>query len=159
MKERDQIEFACVKSEVEDYMTTCIAINGIDLKRIIAKTERGQLARKGVAIEGGCYEGISLFIAFHHQNHFLGKTLNDYIYPEERFAIYEYKYSGVPGDHSLTCKITFNSNEVIWHDFKNFSQINPIEINYSDLEFRFCLEQYQKAIDKIKYDKVVNIFA
>ena len=91
-------------------------------------------------MENGCYEGISFFIAFDNQNHFLCRTLSDYIYTGNRYALYDYKNSGIPGDHSLTCKITLESDKVIWHDFKNFSKIIPFNLDYGNLKFQFSLD-------------------
>ncbi|MEM8887592.1 MAG: hypothetical protein AAGD28_06365 [Bacteroidota bacterium] len=141
-----EIEFGYLKSELEDYMTTAIYVNGINLKGIIEEIEIKQLASKGLTIQNGCYEGISYFIAFHNQNHFLRETLSDYIYQDQRYALYDYKYSGVPGDHSLSCKISIEPEEVRWYDFKNFSKIIPYQLDYGDLEFRFCKNQYCEAI-------------
>lgn len=141
-----------MRSDLEDYLTTTIHLNGVNLKNIIEKIEVEQLAKKGLQVQNGCYEGISFFIAFHYQNHFLCKTLNDYIYYNYQYTLYDYKYSGIPGDHSLTCKISINSKEVCWYNFKNFSKIIPFEIDYGGLEFCFCKEQYCEAIKSIKLD-------
>lgn len=148
---RDKIEFSSIKSNLEDYMTTLIFINGIDLRSIVGSIERKQCAKKGICLRGGnCYEGICFFIAFHYQNHFLLRTLEDYIYDGQRFTLYDYVYSGIPGDHSLTCKISINEEEVIWYDFKNFSKVLPLEFDYENLEFRFCINQYFDAINSIR---------
>ena len=64
------------------------------------------------------------------QNHFLRETLRDYIYLEERFTLYDYKYSGMPGDNSLMCKIAIGHTDVVWYDFKNYSKIIPFEMDY-----------------------------
>ncbi|MEM9648508.1 MAG: hypothetical protein AAF969_08500 [Bacteroidota bacterium] len=154
----DKIDFGCVRSELEDYMTTSICINGIDLKDIIEEIETEQCAEKGLNIQNGCYEGISFFIAFHNQNHFLCSTLNDYMHIGERYTLFEYKYSGIPGDHSLTCKISIGPEEILWHDFKNFSKVLPFDLDYGNLKFRFCKKQYCKAIDIIKNDREENMF-
>lgn len=118
---------------------------------IIGKIEAKQLAKKGLYIQNGPYEGISSFIAFDNQNHFLCKTLDAYIYSNQRYTLYDYKYSGIPGDHSLACKISIGSKEVIWYDFKNFSKIIPFELNYGDLRFRFSIDQYLDAINAVRY--------
>ena len=76
----DSIEFGYTKSKLEDYMTTSITINGLDLKKKTQAIEHPQFAKKGICMENGCYEGISFFIAFDNQNHFLCRTLSDYIY-------------------------------------------------------------------------------
>ncbi|MEM9362138.1 MAG: hypothetical protein AAGA43_05855 [Bacteroidota bacterium] len=157
--EIDKISFGCLKSELEDYLTTVIYINGVDLKRIIEGMEAEQMAKKGLNVCNGCYEGISLFIAFHNQDHFLGKTLKDYIYQDQWYTLYDYKYSGVPGDHSLSCKITFEDQQVVWHSFKNFSKIISFDLDYNNLEFRFTKEQYLEAIETIKNDSEKNLFA
>jgi len=141
----DEIRFGCVRSQLEDYMTAAIYINGVDLKMIVEKIEAEQLTKKGLHIQNGFYEGISSFIAFDNQNHFLCKTLDDYIYSKERYTLYDYRYSGIPGDHSLTCNISIEPKEVIWHNFKNFSKIIPFELNYRDLTFRSCINQYLDA--------------
>jgi len=148
--QKDEIKFGTVRSGLEDYLTTTIYLNGINLKNIIEKIEVEQLAKKGLQVQNGCYEGISFFIAFHYQNHFLCKTLNDYIYYNYQYTLYDYKYSGIPGDHSLTCKISINSEEVCWYNFKNFSKIIPFEIDYGGLEFCFCKKQYCEAIKSIR---------
>lgn len=155
----DKIDFGCVKSELEDYMTTLIYINGIDLKHIVEGIEAQQFAQKGLTIQNGSYEGISFFIAFHNQDHFLCKTLHDYVYQEEQYTLFDYKYSGIPGDHSLTCKIAIGSEEIVWYDFKNFSKIIPFELEYGNLQFRFSTKQYREAIDVIKNDSAENMFA
>ncbi len=154
----DEIGFGCLKSELEDYMTTAIYVNGINLKEVIEEIEREQVAKRGLRIRNGCYEGVSFFIAFHHQNHFLGKTLNDYVYPDQQYTLYDYKYSGIPGDHSLTCKISVGSKEVTWHDFKNVSRIIPFELDYEGLTFRFCKDQYCNAIDLARNNPEESIF-
>ncbi|SEL98146.1 hypothetical protein SAMN05216436_10160 [bacterium A37T11] len=146
----DKIRFENVKSQLEDYLTAAIYINGVDLRIIIEKMEAEQLAKNGLYVRSGCYEGISSFIAFDNQNHFLCKTLTDYIYSNQRYALYDYKYSGIPGDHSLTCKISIGPKEVIWHDFKNFSKVISVELNYEDLAFRFCIDQYLDAINTVR---------
>ncbi|MEM9549397.1 MAG: hypothetical protein AAGA77_25735 [Bacteroidota bacterium] len=159
IKAKDKIQFGCLKSLLEDYMTTSIYINGVDLKEKIEKIEVRQCAKRGFKVCNGCYEGISFFIAFHYQNHFLCRTLKDYIYDGQHFALYDYKFSGIPGDHSLTCKISLVGDEIIWHDFKNFSKIIPFELDYEGLEFRFCIDQYREAIDEIRSNKEENMFA
>ncbi|MBX2921039.1 MAG: hypothetical protein KF746_02515 [Chitinophagaceae bacterium] len=153
-----KISFGCVRSQLEDYMTAAIFINGVDLRMIIEKIEAEQLAKNGLNARNGFYEGISSFIAFHNQNHFLCKTLDDYIYSNQRYALYDYRYSGVPGDHSLTCKISIEPEEVIWYDFKNFSKIIPFDLNYGDLGFRFCIDQYFDAINAVRNNTVENIY-
>lgn len=82
-----KIRFGCSKSELEDYMTTTIFVNGIDLNCIIEEIETEQFVKRGLTLQNGGYEGISFFIAFHNQNHFLCSTLKDYIYQEGRGAI------------------------------------------------------------------------
>lgn len=69
----DKIRFGCVRSQLEDYMTAAIYINGVDLRMIIEKIEVAQLTKKGLRIQNGFYEGISSFIAFDNQNHFIRK--------------------------------------------------------------------------------------
>lgn len=155
----DKIRFGCVRSQLEDYMTAAIHINGVDLRMIIEKIEAEQSAKNGLHIQNGFYEGISSFIAFDNQNHFLCKTLDDYIYPNQRYTLYDYKYSGIPGDHSLTCKISIGPKEVIWHNYKNFSKIMPFELNYGDLEFRFCIDQYLDAINAVRNKMVENVYS
>ncbi|WP_103867382.1 hypothetical protein [Aquimarina sp. I32.4] len=157
--QRDKISFGSIKSELEDYMTTVIYLNGINFKNIIEEIEVKQFEKKGLHIQNGCYEGISFFIAFHNQNHFLCETLNNYIYQDQRYTLYDYKYSGIPGDHSLTCKISIGVKDIYWHDFKNFSKIIPFEINYKDLEFHFCKEQYCEAINLVRNNTEENMFA
>ena len=44
----DVIEFGCIKSELEDYMTTSININGIDLKKKIEQIELPQFINRGI---------------------------------------------------------------------------------------------------------------
>ncbi|WP_108868543.1 hypothetical protein [Aquimarina aquimarini] len=157
--QRDKISFGSIKSELEDYMTTVIYLNGINFKNIIEEIEVKQFKQKGLHIQNGCYEGISFFIAFHNQNHFLCETLHDYIYQDQRYTLYDYKYSGIPGDHSLTCKISIGAKDIYWYDFKNFSKIIPFEINYKDLEFHFCKEQYCEAINLVRNNTEENMFA
>ena len=157
--QKDVIEFGSIKSELEDYMTTSIYINGIDLKKKIEQIELPQFANRGINIKTSCYEGISFFIAFHNQNHFLCRTLSDYIYTDNRYTLYDYKCSGIPGDHSLACKISMNNDMFIWHDFKNFSKIIPFDLDYRGLEFHFSIDQYREAISLIRNNKAKNIFA
>lgn len=154
----DKIDFGCLRSELEDYMTTVIYVNGTDLRSIIDQIEMKKSIQNGLKIQNDLYEGISFFIAFHNQNHFLCETLNDYIYDEKRYTLFDYKYSGVPGDHSLTCKIEIGVDEVIWYDFKNFSKIFETELNYNGLEFRFSTDQYFEAINTIRNSTEENIF-
>ncbi|MEM8965247.1 MAG: hypothetical protein AAGE93_02445 [Bacteroidota bacterium] len=154
----DEIGFGCLKSDLEDYLTTAIYINGTNLKEVIEELEKEQVAKKGLHIRNGCYEGVSFFIAFHNQNHFLGRTLPDYVYHDQQYTLYDYKYSGIPGDHSLTCKISIDAQEVVWHDFKNISRIIPFELDYGGLTFRFCREQYGEAIHLAKNNTEENMF-
>ena len=42
----DVIEFGSIKSELEDYMTTSIYINGIDLKKKIEQIELPQFVNR-----------------------------------------------------------------------------------------------------------------
>jgi hypothetical protein len=157
---RDKIEFSYVKSQLEDYMTTLIFINGTDLKSIIGNIEKRQCAKEGFCMrQGGCYEGICFFIAFHYQNHFLLRTLDDYIYDGQRFTLYDYRYTGIPGDHSLTCKISIGKDEVIWHDFKNYSKISPIEFDYGKLKFCFGINQYFDAISAARMNTLEGNFS
>jgi len=51
----DSIEFGCTKSKLEDYMTTSITINGIDLKKKIQAIEHPQFAKKEICMENRCY--------------------------------------------------------------------------------------------------------
>lgn len=141
-------------------MTTLIYVNGVDLKSIVEHIERKQCTKKGLCIQpGGCYEGICFFIAFHYRNHFLLKTLDDYVYGGQRFTLYDYKYSGIPGDHSLTCKISIQQEEVLWYDFKNFSKVLPIEFDYGNLEFHFCINQYFDAISSARSSTLEDTFS
>ena len=155
----DEIRFGCVRSQLEDYLTTAIYINGVDLRMIMEKIEAIQLIKYGLRTQNGFYEGISSFIAFDNQNHFLCKTLEDYIYSGERYTLYDYRYSGIPGDHSLACKISIGSKEVIWYDFKNFSKVIPFDLNYKDLKFRFCIDQYLDAINTARNNTVKSIYS
>ncbi|MGJ1390160.1 hypothetical protein ACR78F_07275 [Sphingobacterium spiritivorum] len=59
----------------------------------------------------------------------------------DRYALFDYKYSGIQGDHSLTCKISIGSDNVIWYDFKNFFKILLFDLNYTDIKFRFFFNQ------------------
>lgn len=157
--ENDRIEFGCIRSNLEDYMTTSIRINGMDLRRIIEEIELPQLVKRGIDMQRVGYEGISFFIAFHNQDHFLCRTLSDYVYEDKRYALYDSRNSGIPGEYSLTCKIKMEENTVSWYDFKNFSEILPFDMSYRDLAFHFSLDQYCDAIDSIRNNKSENMFA
>lgn len=147
----DEICFGSSTSNLENYLTTDIYINGVDLRQKIEVSEMIQLNNHGLRLLDGCYEGISYYIAFEYKNHFLGNTLDGYVYDDKRYTIYEYKCSGVPGDHSLTCKISMTSETVTWYDFKNYSKIVPFQFDYSGLEYCFSISQYIKAINTAKY--------
>ena len=155
----DVIRLGCAKSNLEDYTTTTIHINGINLEHIIEGIESEQFVRQGLHAPNSCYEGISFFIAFHYQNHFLCKTLKDYVYNKDWYTLYDYKYSGIPGEHSLTCKIAIEKKKVLWYDFKNFSKIIPFPLDYGNLKFCFDLEQYFHAIATVKNNSQENRFA
>lgn len=148
----DEICFGKSYSNLEDYQTTDIYINGVDLRRKIEVAEMMHFNKYGLKVLEGCYEGISYYIAFEYKNHFLGDTLDGYIYEDKRYALYEYRCSGVPGDHSLTCKIRMTTDEVIWYDFKNYSRVVCCQFDYSNVQFRFSLSQYLKAINLAKYN-------
>ena len=68
------------------------------------------------------------------------------IYTGNRYALYDYKNHGIPEDHSLPCKITLESDKVIWHDFKIF----PFNLDYGVLKFQFSLDQYCDAINVVR---------
>ena len=67
-------------------------------------------------------------------------------------------YSGVPGDYTLTCRITINNDRVIWHDFKNFSKIYKGAIDYGGLSFSFPIEKYKAAIYDIKNNEIKKMY-
>ncbi|MEM6966829.1 MAG: hypothetical protein AAF573_18840 [Bacteroidota bacterium] len=154
----DNIHFSISTSRLEDYFITDIFVNGIDLRSIIAKIEQQQLQPIGYAQLSGAYEGISPFLAFHLHDHFNGKTVNEYLYYDFCFTLFNYMYSGVPGDHTLTCKIEITKDKVRWYDFKNFSKIYTGKIDYGELSFSFSAESYRAAIENLKKNEIQNMY-
>ncbi|MGD1893718.1 MAG: hypothetical protein ACFB15_24390 [Cyclobacteriaceae bacterium] len=155
----DHISFGVANSTLEDYLTTNIYVNGIDLRVIISEIEANQLTNSRLSVQSGAYEGISTFIAFHLYDHFCKVTMNEYRYDGDRFALYDYLYSGIPGDHSLSCQIDIEKDRVIRSDFKNFSRFYPQGFNYRDLQYTFDRQAYLDAIAELRRDKVNPIYA
>ncbi|MEM1320708.1 MAG: hypothetical protein AAGG75_10660 [Bacteroidota bacterium] len=155
----DTIAFDLSESRIGDHLTTNIYINNTDLRSIISAIEFRQLAGTKTAFINGAYEGISPFIAFHLHDHFYKKTINEYRYFDNRFAVYDYMYSGIPGDYTLACRIEINKHYVRWYDFKNFSELCPQNFDYGDLHFTFDALDYQQAISNLKKTKIQEIYA
>ena len=155
----DTIRFGLVKSRLEDYMTTSIYINGIDLRQIISSIEYEQLLPLNRTSYTGVYEGISPLLAFSLNDHFCGETINEYLYYDCQYALFDYMYSGIPGDHTLTCKIEFKKDNVRWYDFKNFSKIYRGIIDYSDLSFSFDRSAYKAAVYDLKNNQLNHMYA
>lgn len=155
----DQIQFRLASSELEDYLTTEIYVNGYDLKAIIASIESEQIHNSPLTIQAGAYEGISAFIAFHSHNHFFGETVSGYRQAGNRFTLYEYIHSGVPGEHTVACEINFSADEVTWKHFRNISSVYPEGFSYQDLAFRFNREEYRAAIENFRNEKVNPVYS
>jgi hypothetical protein len=155
----DQIQFSLASSELEDYLTIDIVINGYDLKSIIASIESEQIHNMPLTIQAGAYEGISAFIAFHTHNHFYGETVSGYQQEGNRFTLFEYIHSGVPGEHTVTCEINFSGDEVTWKNFRNISSVIPEGFSYYDLEFRFNREEYLQAIHNFREEKINPVYS
>lgn len=154
----DYINFDVSKSRLEDYATTDIYINDFDLRDIVADIEYNQLKSLGKENLCGAYEGISPFLAFHLHDHFHGKSVSDYIY-NSRYSLFDYRYSGIPGDHTLTCKIYDKGEKVIWTDFRNYSKIVNEDIDYGALRFEFAKDSYDRAIDFLKETKIRKMYS
>ncbi|WP_108868789.1 hypothetical protein [Aquimarina aquimarini] len=154
----DTIEFGIVHSNVDDYLTTTIYINGYDLKDILGSIEINQVKKNDDQFMVGAYEGISPFIAFHTHNHFLKDTVNEYIYFDNRFVLLEYINSGIPGDHTIACNIDIYQDTVKWSNFKNFSILSESDFKYEELSFSFDRKQYEKAIEEMVTTEINTIY-
>ncbi|MCH2046186.1 MAG: hypothetical protein MK212_18875 [Saprospiraceae bacterium] len=157
---QDTIYFDIALSQLGDYLTTEIYINGIDLRVILTNIEVKQIhANDANSLRlAGAYEGVSPFIAFHLKNHFYKNSINEYMYDDCFYTIYEYAYSGVPEDHTLSCRIDFVKNKVIWSEFKNFSKICPEGFDYEGLTFTFDRRAYMNAIDNVKLNRIKSLY-
>lgn len=154
----DTISFALQHSNVEDYLTTSILVNGLELKDILAQIEVNQIKDKSDNFIVGAYEGISPFIAFHSHNHFLKNTINEYIYFGNRFSLLEYINTGIPGEHTVACQIEILKETVHWKNFKNFSIYLKEEFSYGDLVFEFDRNQYESAIERLSENEIKKLY-
>lgn len=156
----DRIQFDITRSQIGDYLTTNIFVNDYDLRGIISKIEYEQLKPSHDQVKLiGAYEGLSPFIAFHLHNHFCKQTINEYRYTDDQFALLEYMHSGVPGDHTLTCKIDMHDDVVRWRHFKLFSKIYPNGLDYGALAFEFEKTAYIATINRLKEQQLNEIYA
>ncbi|MEL6636846.1 MAG: hypothetical protein AAFW73_21435 [Bacteroidota bacterium] len=154
----DTIRFDCAPSTVGDQWTTNIYINGTDLRAIISRIEARQLAAVNLGFINGAYEGVSPFIAFHLYDHFFKETVPEYWYDNDRLTLFDYMFSGVPGDYSLACRIDLGEDRVRWHGFRHFSTIYPRGFNYGDLSFTFDRAAYRAAIDYVKQHQIQEMY-
>ena len=156
----DKIAFEIETTNLQEYLTTKIFINGYDLRERVAQIEFEELYRKigQRPLQTPAYEGLPPFIAFHLNNHFCGDTINEYRYPGGRLALLEYVFSGVPGDHTLTCRIDLEPDRVIWTDFKLFSKVIPMEPVYDRLRFEFDRNQYMAEVEDLKITRLNPIY-
>ncbi|MFC5045603.1 hypothetical protein ACFSTE_18800 [Aquimarina hainanensis] len=155
----DTIHFDIQKSNIEDYLTTAIFVNNIDLKDILFQVEQSQIKDPSLINIAGAYEGISPYIAFHLKNHFLKDTIREYQYYGDRFTLMEYANTGIPGDHTITCQIDICKDVVEWSNFKNFDSLTAIEFDYSDIgSFRFERKQYEAAISTLCNNQIKELY-
>mgnify|MGYP001328914243 CR=1 FL=1 len=146
--EMDKISFGLEKSEYGGHLTTSIFINGIDLRSLLRTTEYEQLRKceDYSTRMAAAYEGISPFIAFELQDHFNTNTLSEYKHHEKYYTLFEYCITSAPGDYTLACKIEKNKTTVRWYDFKNFSRLVPIDLEYK-VAFNFDRKKYEMAVE------------
>ena len=154
----DTIAFELSKSNIDDYLTTSIIINGTDLRDILTYLELNELSTMNQVFAAGAYEGISPFIAFHLHNHFMKETVKEYIYDDAKYALLDYQFSGVPGDHTLVCDIDIRDNQIIWSKFQNCSNLLEHSFCYTDLSFCFDRKQYESAIQNIIENEIKNLY-
>ncbi|MEM6633440.1 MAG: hypothetical protein AAF694_27450 [Bacteroidota bacterium] len=152
------IQFSLTSSKIEDYLTTAIYIDGIDLKEILAYYEMGQIENRQLQSLVGAYEGISAFIAFHLNSHFLKDTIQEYIQSDYGYTLFEYAYSGIPGEHNVSCHINIHQDTVEWINFKNRSIFLKKCFQYQGLHFCFDRKQYEQAIEEVIENEVKPIY-
>ncbi|MEM8507297.1 MAG: hypothetical protein AAF717_05680 [Bacteroidota bacterium] len=154
----DLISFKLTDALIEDYITTTILINGCDLRNILVSYEIEQVTEYKDYNLVGAYEGISAFIAFHMHKHFLKETVSDYQQADNRFTLFEYVHSGIPGEHTVACRITIYEDRVEWTDFINCSVFLKQCFQYPELKFCFDRTQYEKAIHDITVNEVNKLY-
>jgi len=155
----DTIAFNLAHSKVEDYLTTSISINNRDLREVLAGFEMEQVTQYKDFQMVGAYEGISAFIAFHLHKHFLKDTVNEYLQFDNRFTLYEYAHSGIPGEHTVACHINIYKARVEWTSFVNCSIFLEQCFQYPNLEFCFDRTQYEKALHDITVNEVNKLYS
>ena len=154
----DSISFKLENSLIEDYRTTNIFINGCDLRNILVSYEIEQVEKYLDYNMVGAYEGVSAFIAFHLHQHFLKDTVKEYQQNNNRFTLFEYVHSGIPGEHSVACHINIYEDRVEWTDFINCSIFLKQCFQYPDLKFCFKRDQYETAIQDITVNEINKIY-
>ncbi|MEM9143859.1 MAG: hypothetical protein AAGA86_12800, partial [Bacteroidota bacterium] len=107
----------------------------------------------------GAYEGLSAFIAFHMHKHFLKETVKEYQLSGNRFALLEYVHSGIPGEHTVACRINIYEDRVEWTDFINCSVFLKQCFQYPGLTFCFNRNQYESAIDDITVNEINKFYS
>ncbi len=154
----DTITFQLINSKVEDYMTTGIRINQCDLRDILSSYEIEQVTDYEDYNMVGAYEGISAFIAFHLHRHFLKETVNEYLQSDNRYTLFEYAHSGIPGEHTVACHIHIYEDRVEWTNFINCSIFLKKCFAYPELKFCFDRQQYEKAIEEITINEIKRLY-
>ncbi|MEM8928635.1 MAG: hypothetical protein AAGC45_10560 [Bacteroidota bacterium] len=154
----DIISFQLADSVMEDYQTTTILINGFDLRNILVSYEIEQVEEYKDYNMVGAYEGISAFIAFHMHKHFLKDTVREYQQSDNRFTLFEYVHSGIPGEHTVACHINMYEDRVEWTDFINCSVFLKQCFQYPGLTFSFDRKQYEKAIHDITVNEINKLY-
>lgn len=154
----DTIAFKLVNSRVEDYMTASIIINNCDLRDLLASYEIEQVPEYRDYDMVGAYEGVSAFIAFHLHKHFLKSTVKEYRQFDDRFTLYEYAHSGIPGEHTVACNIDILEDKIEWTNFVNCSIFLKQCFEYPGLRFSFDRKQYERAIQEVTSNEIQKLY-
>ena len=147
----DQIHLQVCNSLIEDYKVVEVYINGfrfIDLVYNIEYPYSLLENREGMA---GAYEGIPAIFALPPAQHFFGRPVKDYSYPEGKTALLEYAQSGIPGEWTLIARIKVADKTITWSEFEQVKRPrgNGQYWDYADLgEFNFERNQYTQALTK-----------
>ncbi|MEL7120906.1 MAG: hypothetical protein AAFO07_15750 [Bacteroidota bacterium] len=144
----DEIYFDIVKSRVEDYKVVDIYINGWNLIERLHAIELPFAANEGNPSLAGAYEGLPPLMVLPPNKHFWGQGNKDYTLQDGRTVLYEYAYSGVPGEWSFAVKIEVDSEGVSWDAFGNPKRNSWF---YGVLgNYQFDLAQYRDALKDAK---------
>ncbi len=141
----DQISFEITTSRIEDYKVVDILINGRNLRPWLAQAEQAPASTEGQATLAGAYEGLPPLLVLPPRLHFWGRPHADYLHGQH-IALFEYAFSGVPGDWTFAARIEVEAQQVRWHGYR---QLKRPHWTYPDLPpFHFDRKQYQAALQE-----------